>query len=32
VIVLSDARWVIADAEAKAREIGRPTNIAVVDA
>jgi uncharacterized protein GlcG (DUF336 family) len=32
VITLSDARRVIAAAEAKAREIGQPMNIAVVDA
>ena len=31
-IALSDARRVIAAAEAKAREIGQPMNIAVVDA
>jgi uncharacterized protein GlcG (DUF336 family) len=31
-ITLSDARRVIAAAEAKAREIGQPMNIAVVDA
>jgi uncharacterized protein GlcG (DUF336 family) len=32
VITLNDARRVIAAAEAKAREIGQPMNIAVVDA
>jgi len=32
VITLSDARRVIIAAEAKAREIGQPMNIAVVDA
>jgi uncharacterized protein GlcG (DUF336 family) len=32
VIALSDARRVITAAEAKAREIGQPMNIAVVDA
>jgi uncharacterized protein GlcG (DUF336 family) len=32
VITLSDARRVITAAEAKAREIGQPMNIAVVDA
>ena len=32
VITLSDTRRVIAAAEAKAREIGQPMNIAVVDA
>jgi uncharacterized protein GlcG (DUF336 family) len=32
VITLSDARRVIAAAEAKARDIGQPMNIAVVDA
>jgi uncharacterized protein GlcG (DUF336 family) len=32
VITLSDARRVIAAAEGKAREIGQPMNIAVVDA
>jgi uncharacterized protein GlcG (DUF336 family) len=32
VITLSDARRVIAVAEAKARDIGQPMNIAVVDA
>jgi uncharacterized protein GlcG (DUF336 family) len=31
-ITLSDARYVIAAAEQKAREIGQPMNIAVVDA
>jgi uncharacterized protein GlcG (DUF336 family) len=31
VITLSDARRIIAAAEAKAREIGQPMNIAVVD-
>jgi uncharacterized protein GlcG (DUF336 family) len=32
VIILSDARRVTAGSEAKAREIGQPMNIAVVDA